>query len=116
MYAEVATEVMAAVFRVLVAALCRCRVGKKILTLRRCDSIAVGVAVKHITAESEYLFVADIEVYTQGLRGVDAVAATETAEAARSTVGCAGIVDVVGRAEYGKLVAVPKRLKLKLAL
>ena len=66
------------------------------------------MAVEHVTSDAEYLAVAYVEVEAERLRRCDAVAAAETAEAARRTVGKARVVDIVCAAEYGELVAVPE--------
>ncbi len=86
----------------------RCRILEKILAVRVRAGVTVGMRIHKVAPDTENLFLAHIEVHTERLGRSNAVGTSEATETPACSIGKARLVDIVGRAEEGNLVAVPK--------
>ena len=77
------------------------------------DSTVV-VAVHHITAHTQDLLVAHVEVHTECLRGGETLIAAETAEAVAVAVGESELIHVVEVSEESDLVIIPETVDIEL--
>ena len=80
------------------------------------DRLAVGVAVHEVTAGSQNLLVADVEIDTERLRSCYAVIATEATETLSVAIGESELVYIVEIAEESNLIVVPEAVDIEIGI